>query len=65
MTSISRSEPADLPYPWVVSGSAQADEVSGSAGLVVVATIAGEPVVVDRQLRPDATVLAVGRVDSG
>ena len=41
MTSISRSEPADLPYPWVVSGSAQADEVSGSAGLVVVATIAG------------------------
>ncbi|WP_286205639.1 hypothetical protein [Corynebacterium afermentans] len=30
------------------------------AGLVVVATSAGEPVVVDRQLRPDATVLAVG-----
>ncbi|WP_374680618.1 MULTISPECIES: hypothetical protein [Corynebacterium] len=32
----------------------------GRAGLVVVATSAGEPVVVDRQLRPDATVLAVG-----
>ena len=28
--------------------------------MVVVATSAGEPVVVDRQLRPDATVLAVG-----
>ena len=32
----------------------------GRAGLVVVATSAGEPVVVDRQLRADATVLAVG-----
>ena len=30
------------------------------AGLAVVATSAGEPVVVDRQLRSDATVLAVG-----
>ena len=38
-------------------GSAAADEVLGRAGLVVVATSAGEPVVVDRQLRPDATVL--------
>ena len=28
--------------------------------MVVVATSAGEPVVVDRQLRPDTTVLAVG-----
>lgn len=60
VTFISRSEPADLPYPWVESGSAAADEVLGRAGLVVVATSAGEPVVVDRQLRPDATVLAVG-----
>lgn len=60
VTFISRSEPADLPYPWVESGSAQADEALGRAGLVVVATSAGEPVVVDRQLRPDATVLAVG-----
>jgi len=60
LTFISRSEPADLPYPWVESGSAAADEVLGRAGLVVVATSAGEPVVVDRQLRPDATVLAVG-----
>ena len=60
VTFISRSEPADLPYPWVESGSAPADEVLGRAGLVVVATSAGEPVVVDRQLRPDATVLAVG-----
>ena len=58
---VSRSKPADLPHPWVESGSAEADEVLGrAAGLVVVATSAGEPVVVDRQLRPDATVLAVG-----
>ena len=42
------------------SGSAQADDVLGRAGLVVVATSAGEPVVVDRQLRDDVTVLAVG-----
>ena len=42
------------------SGSVAADEVLGDAGLVVVATSAGEPVVVDRQLRPDTTVLAVG-----
>ncbi|MGV0434473.1 ornithine cyclodeaminase family protein [Corynebacterium ureicelerivorans] len=60
VTCISRSEPADLPYPWVQSGSAAADEMLGRAGLVVVATSTGEPVVVDRQLRPDATVLAVG-----
>ena len=60
VTFTSRSEPADLPYPWVQSGSAAADEVLGRAGLVVVATSAGEPVVVDRQLRPDTTVLAVG-----
>lgn len=60
VTFISRSEPADLPYPWVESGSAAADEVLGKAGLVVVATSAGEPVVVDRQLRSEATVLAVG-----
>ena len=46
--------------PFVESGSDEADEVLGRAGLVVVATSAGEPVVVDRQLRPDATVLAVG-----
>lgn len=38
---ISRSEPADLPYPWVQSGSAAADEVLGRAGLLVVATSAG------------------------
>ena len=60
VTFISRSEPADLGYPWVEPGSAAANEVLGKAGLVVVATSAGEPVVVDRQLRPDATVLAVG-----
>lgn len=60
VTFISRSEPADLSYSWVQSGSAAADDVLGRAGLVVVATSAGEPVVVDRQLRPDATVLAVG-----
>ncbi|MDK7181469.1 hypothetical protein QP446_11995 [Corynebacterium riegelii] len=52
--------PADLPYPWVKSGSAEPDEELGRAGLVVVTRGAGEPVVVDRQLRPDATVLAVG-----
>ena len=51
VTFISRSEPADLPHPWVESGSVAADEVLGRAGLVVVATSAGEPVVVDRQLR--------------
>ena len=60
VTFISRSEPADLPHPWVEPGSAEADEVLGRAGLVVVATSAGEPVVVDRQLRADATALAVG-----
>ena len=60
VTCVSRSRPADLPHPWVESGSAEADEVLGRAGLVVVATSAGEPVVVDRQLRADATVLAVG-----
>ena len=60
VTFISRSEPVDLPYPWVESGSAQAEAVLGRAGLVVVATSAGKPVVVDRQLRSDATVLAVG-----
>ena len=60
VTFISRSEPADLAYPWVESGSAAADEVLGRAGLVVTATSAGEPVVVDRQLRSSATVLAVG-----
>ena len=57
---VSRSKPSDLPHPWVESGSVEADEVLGRAGLVVVATSAGEPVVVDRQLRSDATVLAVG-----
>ena len=60
VTFVSRSRLADLPRPWVESGSVEADEVLGRAGLVVVATSAGEPVVVDRQLRPDATVLAVG-----
>lgn len=60
VTFVSRSRPAELPHPWVESGGAAADEVLGWAGLVVVATSAGEPVVVDRQLRPDATVLAVG-----
>ena len=60
VTFVSRSRLADLPRPWVESGSVEADEVLGRAGLVVVATSAGEPVVVDRQLRADATVLAVG-----
>ena len=60
VTFTSRSEPADLAYPWVESGSAAADEVLGRAGLVVTATSAGQPVVADRQLRPDATVFAVG-----
>ena len=60
VTFISRSAQANLPYPWVESGSAAADEVLGRAGLVVVATSAGEPVVVDRQLRSDVTVLAAG-----
>ena len=50
----------DLTPTFDESGSAQADEVLGRAGLVVVATSAGESVVVDRQLRADATVLAVG-----
>ena len=60
VTFASRREPADLAYPWVQLGSDAADEALGKAGLVVLATSAGEPVVVDRQLRPDATVLAVG-----
>ena len=59
VTFVSRSRPADLSHPWVESGSGAADEVLGRAGLVVVATSAGEPVVVDRQSRADATVLAV------
>ena len=42
VTFISRSELADLAYPWVESGSAAADEVLGRAGLVVVATSAGD-----------------------
>ena len=37
VTFISRSEPADLPYPWVESGSAAAAEALGRAELVVVA----------------------------
>ena len=60
VTFVSRREPADLAYPWAQLGSDAADEALGKAGLVVLATSAGEPVVVDRQLRPDATVLAVG-----
>ena len=60
VTFVSRHEPADLAYPWVQLGSDAADEVLGEAELVVLATSAGEPVVVDRQLRPDAVVLAVG-----
>ena len=60
VTFVLRSKPSDLPHPWVESGSAEADEALGKAGLVVVATSAGEPVVVDRQVRADATVLAVG-----
>ena len=60
VTFVSRSKPADLQHPWVEAASADADEVLGRAGLVVVATSAGGPVVVDRQLRSDATVLAVG-----
>ena len=60
VTFVSRHEPADLAYPWAQLGSDAADEALGKAGLVVLATSAGEPVVVDRQLRPDATVLAVG-----
>ena len=60
VTFVSRIKPADLPHPWVESGSAEAYEVLGRAGLVMVVTSSGEPVVVGRQLRPDATVLAVG-----
>ena len=41
VTFVSRSKPADLPHTWVVSGSAEADEVLGRAGLVVVATSVG------------------------
>lgn len=60
VTFVSRHEPADLAYPWAQLGSDAADDALRKAGLVVLATSAGEPVVVDRQLRPDATVLAVG-----
>ena len=44
--------------PEVVMDAAALTEVRTPA--VAVATSAGEPVVVDRQLRADATVLAVG-----
>ena len=53
-------EPADLAYPWAQLGSDAADDALAEAGLIVLATSAREPVVVDRELRPDATVLAVG-----
>ena len=45
--------------PKVVMDAATLTEIRTPA--VSVATSAGEPVVVDRQLRADATVLAVGR----
>ena len=61
VTCVSRNKPAELPHPWVELGSAEADEVLGRAGLVVVATSAGEPVVVDRQLRPMRRCLLWGR----
>ena len=41
VTFVLRSKPADLPHTWVVTGSAEADEVLGRAGLVVVATSVG------------------------
>ena len=53
-------EPADLAYPWAQLCSDAADDALAAAGLIVLATSAREPVVVDRRLRPDATVLAVG-----
>ena len=44
VTFVSRHEPADLPYRWVKLGSDAADEALGKAGLVVLATSAGEGV---------------------
>lgn len=41
VTFVLRSKPADLPHTWVVTSSAEADEVLGRAGLVVVATSVG------------------------
>ncbi|CAM3205054.1 ornithine cyclodeaminase family protein [Corynebacterium gottingense] len=60
ITFISRTEPADLAYPWAASGSAAAQDALARAGLVITATTSPEPIVTGAELRKDATVLAVG-----
>lgn len=59
-TFISRTQPADLPWPSVGVGSAEADQIVSRAGLVVTATSSPEPIVTSEQLLDDAIVLAVG-----
>lgn len=59
-TFISRTQPADLPWPSVAVGSAESDQILSRAGLVVTATSSPEPIVTSEQLLYDAIVLAVG-----
>jgi len=59
-TFISRTQPADLPWPSVAAGSAESDQILSRAGLVVTATSSPEPIVASEQLLDDAIVLAVG-----
>jgi len=59
-TFISRTQPADLPWPSVAAGSAESHRIVNRAGLVVTATSSPEPVVTSEQLLDDAIVLAVG-----
>ncbi|MBL7286382.1 ornithine cyclodeaminase family protein [Corynebacterium godavarianum] len=60
ITFISRTEPADLVYPWAASGSAAAQDALARADLVITATTSPAPIVTGAELRKDATVLAVG-----
>ncbi|WP_157731402.1 ornithine cyclodeaminase family protein [Corynebacterium glaucum] len=59
-TFVSRTQPADLPWPSVAAGRAESDEIVGRAGLVITATSSPKPVVTSEQLLDDAIVLAVG-----
>ncbi|WP_301925356.1 ornithine cyclodeaminase family protein [Corynebacterium glaucum] len=59
-TFISRTQPADLPWPSVAAGSAEFEEIVSRAGLVITATSSPEPIVTSEQLLDDAIVLAVG-----
>lgn len=59
-TFISRTQPADLQWPSVAVGSAEANQIVSRAGLLVTATSSPKPIVTLEQLLDDAIVLAVG-----